>query len=73
MKYLKTYESSDNPKVGDFVLCKTRWYKKLNKLIENKIGEITNYDGRYYKVDYIDSIPNYNDPWSKIINFYQYG
>jgi len=59
MKYLKHYENSKNPKVGDYVICNELENKyMLSEFIANNIGLIVrNFFGGSYQVKY-ENIPD---------------
>jgi len=59
MKYLKTFENSNNPKVGDYVICNEIENRDiLSEFISNNIGVvIRSFFGGSYQVNY-ENIPD---------------
>lgn len=49
MKYLKTYESLNNPQIGDYVICKDN---QLSKKISSMIGQIVDKESDDFKESY---------------------
>jgi hypothetical protein len=74
MKYIKTYEeqSEEEPlQIGEFVICyeendlsggKTLGKEEINKFFALNIGQIVEYDDKWYEVEF-ENIPNTIDTW----------
>lgn len=57
MKYLKKYESIDESKIGDYVICNDN-NLEVGEFIKNNIGQIINISyGIHYYIKY-DNIPD---------------
>jgi hypothetical protein len=74
MKYIKSYEeNSDDPQIGDYVICKEEndldsssttilIKNQINEFLTINIGQIAEYDGKWYEVEY-HNIPKNVDGW----------
>ena len=71
MKYLKTFESVEEPEIGDYVILRTnRDYDKLyNDFINTNVGEIVSKNGNRIEVRY--SVDTF-DEFTKMKNYYRY-
>jgi hypothetical protein len=50
MKYIKKFENSRSPQLNDYVICKEDPTFSIPKYIENFVGKIFGYHGKYFKV-----------------------
>ena len=59
MRYIKTYEQElNNPKIGDYVICKEESKARLDKFLSFNIGRILlRQDGKYKYIVTFDNIP----------------
>ena len=60
MKYIKLFEHSDEPKIGDYVICTSTDFPAFGKFLEQNIGQIINIEVRttqqnkyvFYRIEY---------------------
>ena len=63
MKYIRTYENIDNPKVGDYVICKDitssdEVSKNFQKFLDENIGQIVSGDDINLFIVLFDKLPS---------------
>lgn len=56
MKYIRTYESNDQPQITDYVYCQynERWSKDLDNYLNHNIGYLYEIKNQYYNVRFDD-------------------
>ena len=63
MKYIRTYENIDNPKVGDYVICKDitssdEVSENFQKFLDENIGQIVSDDDINLFIVLFDKLPS---------------